>query len=128
MTASAVLNPLNWRTNALSQFHVPLGKLTKVQRVHVDATVSAFHLADSDDAEKELVELEVYSGSSITLLSKLTDKVEVEKGKHKVMHVSPHGHRIGIFNNKFGEKYPVCMRAVITLLSMPVTACSAERN
>jgi hypothetical protein len=67
MTASAVLNPLNWRKNALSQFHVPLGKLTKVQRVHVHATVSGFHLADSDDAEKELVELELYSVSSITL-------------------------------------------------------------
>jgi hypothetical protein len=130
MTAAAVLDPLNWTKNALGQFHLPLGKLTEEQLVQVDATVSDFQLADSDDAETELTELEVYCFEQpyTKLLTKLTDKVVVEQGKHKVVHVAPHGQRIGFFNTKLGEKYPACTRAVNTLLSMPVTACSAERN
>jgi hypothetical protein len=91
MTASAVLDPLNWTKNALGQFHVPLGKLTEEQRVQVDATVSGFQLSDTDDAENELTELEVDSFEQryTKLLSKLTDKVVVEQGK--VVHVAPLG-------------------------------------
>jgi hypothetical protein len=130
MPASAILDPLNWTKNALGQFHMPLGKLTEEQRVQVDATLSGFQLAVTDDAENELMELEVYSFEQryTKLLSKLTDKVVVEQGKNKVVHVTPHGQRISFFNNKLGDKYPVCTHAVNTLLSMPVTACSAERN
>jgi hypothetical protein len=127
MTAYAVLNPLNWAKNALGQFHIPLGNLNEEQWVQVDATVSCFPLADNDDAENKLVKLEAYGFEQryTKLLSTLTVKVVVEQGKHQVVHGSPHGQRIGFFNNKLGESYHVCMHAVSTLLSMLVTACSA---
>jgi hypothetical protein len=58
MTAYVALELLNWAKNAIGQFHLLLGKLTEEQRVQVDATVSCFLLADNDDAENELMELE----------------------------------------------------------------------
>jgi hypothetical protein len=58
IAASAVLDSLNWTKNALRQFHLFLGKLTKEQRLQGDATVSGFHLADCDDAKHGIVELE----------------------------------------------------------------------
>jgi hypothetical protein len=138
MTASAVLKwtgtpSIGWGPTPLDGDclsarscapQVPLNKLTQELNGCRCMPQFRFQLADSDTAENDLMEVEVMSFEQCytELLSKLTVKVVVEQSKHKVLHVSPQGQCIGFFNNKLGEKYPVCTCAVSALLSMPVTA------
>jgi hypothetical protein len=45
-----------------------------------------------------------------------------------VVQVAPHNERVDFYNNVVGTRVPAVTRAVNVLLSMPVTACAAERN
>jgi hypothetical protein len=42
--------------------------------------------------------------------------------------VTPHNESVDFYNNVVGTRVPAVTRAVNVLLSMPVTACAAERN
>jgi hypothetical protein len=83
-----------------------------------------------EDAEGEFTELEtsLFPERYNKALDRLCKRTEMRKGTRTVMTVQPHTERVDFYNNALGERAPAVTRAVNVLLSMPVSACAAERN
>jgi hypothetical protein len=109
------------------QYHVPVAPLDEDDRIAVEELLEGFEEAD---AAGELTQLEVTSFPEryTKVLDFLSARKEAKKGDRVVVHVAPSSQRADFFNNSPGAKVPVVTRAANVLLSMPVTACAAERN
>jgi hypothetical protein len=129
MGAAALLDPVNWGKNVVGRYYVPVAKLSEASRAEVEGVLIAFENT-GEDAEGELTELETSSFPEryTKVLDRLCKRTELRKGTRKVLTVQPHTERVDFFNNALGERVPVVARAVNVLLSMPVSACAAERN
>jgi hypothetical protein len=129
MGAAAVLDPVNWSKHAGGQYHVPVAKLSEASRAEVEGVLNAFENT-GEDAEGELTELETSSFPERynKALDWLCKRTEVRKGTRTVLTVQPHTERVDSFTNALGERVPAVTRAVNVQLSMPVSACAAERN
>jgi hypothetical protein len=129
MDAAAVLDPVFWSKNVRKQYHMPVASLEEDARIAVEELLEGFAEAD-EDAVGELTQLEVTSFPEryTKVLDFLSARKEAKKGDRVVVHVAPSSQRADFFNNSLGAKVPVVTRAANVLLSMPVTACAAERN
>ena len=130
MSAAAVLDPLNWCKNGVGKYHVPVQKYSETMQSELTAVVSAFE-SDEGSGESELV-LECYMfdkkyNKKLDALTERTSQaVPGRKGTRTL--VCDHKQRLGFFQNILSAKLPVCAKAYEVLLSMPVTACAADRN
>jgi hypothetical protein len=133
MTAASIIDPLQWTKNSVGNYRVPVpdskkGDLNSVLAGFVvDETVE-----DSlNQVESEVVGLECYSfhKSYTKALDTLIEKKRVDHGMATVITVQPHSRRIDFVanHNQFSEAFPIVVRAASVLLSMPISACSAER-
>jgi hypothetical protein len=129
MGAAAVLDPVNWSKHAGGRYYVPVAKLSEASRAKVEGVLNAFENT-GEDAEGELTELEISSFPERynKALDRLCKRTEVRKGTRAVLTVQPHTERVDFFDNALGERVPAVARAANVLLSMPVSACAAERN
>jgi hypothetical protein len=130
MDAAAVLDPAFWEKNARKRYFVPVSALGEDTRTEVEGLLEGFAVGDEEDAAGELTELQVTSFEQryTKVLDKLTCRTEVQEGKRVVVQVALSFERSDFYNNILWSKVPVVTRAVNVLLSMPVTACAAERN
>jgi hypothetical protein len=95
----------------------------------VEGFLEGFAKADEEVAA-ELTDLEVASFAQryekvLDMLSKRKDVVE---GKRVVSKVAPSSARADFHNSCLAQKVPAVTGAVNSLLIMPVTTCSVERN
>jgi hypothetical protein len=83
-----------------------------------------------EDSASELTSLELCSFPVRynATIDKLVKRTEVQVRGRTVQKVVTHDKRIYFYANTQGEQFPAVTRAVNVLLSMPVTACAAERN
>ena len=131
MSAAAVLDPLNWCKNGVGKYHVPVQKYSETMQSELTAVVSAFE-SDEGSGESELVVLECYMFNKKynkklgALTERTSQAVPGRKGTRTL--VCDHKQRLGFFQNILSAKLPVCAKAYEVLLSMPVTACAADRN
>jgi hypothetical protein len=129
MGAAAVLDLVNWSKNASGRYYEPVAKLSEASRAEVEGVLNAFENT-GEDAEGELTQLETSSFPKRynKALDRLSKRAEVRKGTRTVLTVQPHTERVDFFNNALGERVSAVTRAVNVLLSMPVSACTDERN
>lgn len=103
---------------------MPVAGLDEEARAAVEKLLEGF-AKEGEDAEGELVSFAQRYNKVLDIPSKRT---EVQQGKRVIQQVAPSSDRANFYNNGMREKVPAVTRAVNVLLSMPVTACAAERN
>jgi hypothetical protein len=129
MGAAAVLDLVNWSKNASGRYYVPVAQLSEANHAAVEGVLNAFENT-GEDAEGVLTELETTSLPERynKALDRLCKRTEVRKGTRTVLTLQPHTELVDFFNNALGERVSAVTRAVKMLLSMPVSACAAERK
>jgi hypothetical protein len=129
ITAAAILDPLFFTKNVRGRFRVPIADLSEADRDNVLKIVQYFEKEGEDaDEEEAYLETSSFEPRYSKVLERLAAKSEVKQGRHTVVQVTPHSERVDFYNNVVGTRVPAVTRAVNVLLSMPVTACAAERN
>jgi hAT family C-terminal dimerisation region len=137
VAAASVLDPLNWKLNALGMYHMPIGDMDEGERDDLRTILRRFSGEDvsrvaSDKAVEEESALIAVQFGSPADKSSIANMQETRKVSHNGRDVevvcSDHTVRLGWFVNQLSRKVSIAAKAVVRLLSMPVTACAAERN
>jgi hypothetical protein len=128
MAAAAALDPVFFTKNALGMYRVQLAGMCEDKRAEIESVVKVLAEA-GEDAASELTSLELFflPLRYNATIDKLVKRTEVQVRGRTVQKVVTHK-RIDFYANTQGEQCPTVTRAVIVLLSMHVTPCSAEPN